>query len=312
MITYLQRQFLLAILVLIGLSLLVFVMLSYIPGSTPEILALQSGSAVSAEDMERIRERLGLNDTLSVQYLRFASSAVRGDLGRSFRSNRPVTEIILETLPRTVELALAGMAIAVTLGVVLGVIAGINRGTWLDMASMVLALVGWSMPNFWLGIQLLIVFALHLGWFPITGQGGLQRLVLPAMTLGLGSAGQLARLSRTEILEQLGREYVVAARAKGLSVRAVVLKHVLRNSLIPVITVIGLQFGRLLGGTVIIENVFARQGVGRVAVEALLARDMPVVQGCTLFLAIVFILANMSVDLLYGLIDPRIRVGGAP
>jgi peptide/nickel transport system permease protein len=185
-----------------------------------------------------------------------------------------------------------------------------RRGTWLDAATMVVALTGWSVPSFWLGLVLLLVFALGLGWFPITGQGGWQRLVLPALALGLADAGLIARLMRAEIVEQLGREYVTAARAKGLRETAVVLRHVLRNSLISVVTVIGLQFGRLLGGTVIIENVFGRQGVGRVAVEALLARDMAVLQGCVLFLSIIFVATNLGVDLLYGVLDPRVRLGG--
>jgi peptide/nickel transport system permease protein len=308
--TYVQRQLLLGVPVLLGVSALVFVMLSYIPGQAPEILMLQAGgAAMTPDELAAFRERLGLNDPLPVQYLRFLGNALQGDLGRSIRSNRQVVDIITTAFPRTLELAVAGMLIAVGLGLVLGTIAAIYRGTWVDAGTMVVALAGWSVPSFWLGLVLLLVFALQLGWFPITGQGGLQRLVLPAMTLGLADAGLIARLVRADIVEQLGRDYVTAARAKGLPRPAVIVRHVLKNSLISVVTVVGLQFGRLLGGTVIIENVFARQGVGRVAVEALMARDMPVLQGSVLFLALIFVLTNLVTDMLYGALDPRVRLG---
>jgi len=309
MLAYIERHLLFAIPVLIGVSALVFLMLNYIPGQAPEILALQSGTALSAEDLERIREQLGLNDPIIVQYGRFLGNVLQGDLGRSMRSNRPVTEIIADAFPATLQLAVAGMLIAIVIGVTLGILASIFRGTWIDSTTMIAALIGWSIPSFWLGIILILLFSVRLGWFPITGQGGLERLVLPALTLGLAGAGLIARLVRTESLEQLGREYVTTARAKGLREWKVIIRHVFRNSMIPVITVIGLQFGQLLGGTVIIENVFARQGIGRVAVEALLERDMPVLQGATLLLALIFILSNLAVDIAYGILDPRIRIG---
>ena len=310
MLAYIRRQLLLAIPVLLGVSALVFFMLSYIPGQAPDILALQSGTAASAEDLERIREQLGLNDPIIVQYGRFLGNALQGDLGRSIRSHRPVTDIIAAAFPATLQLAVAGMLIAILTGVTLGNLAAIFRGTWIDSVSMIIALIGWSIPNFWLGIIFILVFSVHLGWFPITGQGGIERFILPALTLGLADTGLIARLVRTECLEQLGREYVTTARAKGLRESTVIVRHVFRNSLIPVVTVVGLQFGRLLGGTVIVENVFARQGIGRVAVEALLARDMPVLQGATLLLAIIFMLSNLAVDITYGFLDPRIRLQG--
>lgn len=307
--TYFTRHLLLALPVLLGVSALVFLMLSYIPGQAPEILAMQSGSAVSAEDMDRIREQLGLNDPLIVQYGRFLGNVVQGDLGRSIRSNRPVTEILATAFPATLALAVSGMFLAIVIGVPLGILAGIYRGTWVDVSTTVTALIGWSIPSFFLGIILILIFSVRLGWFPITGQGGIEHLVLPALTLGLGGAGLIARLVRTESLEQLGQGYVTTARSKGLSESKVITRHVFRNSMIPVVTVIGLQFGRLLGGTVIVENVFARQGIGRVAVDALLERDMPVLQGATLLLALIFIVSNLAVDILYGFLDPRIRVG---
>jgi peptide/nickel transport system permease protein len=311
MIAHIRRQLLQAIPILLGVSALVFLMLSYIPGSAPDILALQAGTALSGEELEAMRDRLGLNDPMHVQYWRFLSNAVKGDLGRSFRSNRQVTEVILEAIPNTAQLAVSGMVIAVTLGITLGIIAGVRRGTWVDTIVMILSLIGWSMPSFWLGIILLLIFAVNLNLFPVTGSGGLDALVLPAMTLGLSAAGLIARLTRTEILEEMGKEYVVTARAKGLSQNAVVIVHVLKNSLISVVTMVGLQFGRLLGGTVIIETVFSRQGVGRIAVDALLARDMPIVLGAALFLAVIFVTTNLVVDITYGILDPRIRASGA-
>lgn len=309
MLVYIQRQLLLAIPVLVGVSALIFFMLSYIPGQAPDIMALQSGTASSAEELERVREQLGLNDPVIVQYGRFLSSALQGDFGRSIRSNQPVTQIIAAAFPATLQLAVVGTLIAVVIGVTLGNLAAIFRGTWIDTLSMVIALVGWSIPNFWLGIVFILVFSVQLGWFPITGQGGIERLVLPSLTLGLAGTGLIARLVRTESLEQLSRDYVTTARAKGLRESRVILRHVFPNSLIPVVTVIGLQFGRLLGGAVIVENVFARQGIGRIAVDALLERDMPVLQGATLLLAVIFILSNLAVDIAYGFLDPRIRIG---
>ena len=311
MLSFLARQALLAVPVIVGVSMLVFVMVSYIPGQAPDILAMQSGGAIATgAQLEEIRERLGLNDPIAVQYGRFASAALQGDLGRSIRSNRPVLDILANVLPWTLQLAVAGMLAAVLIGGVLGVLAGVFRRTWFDAAAMVVAMIGWSMPSFWLGILLLLTFAVGLGWFPITSSAAPISLVLPALTLGLGSAGLIARLIRTEIVEQLNQDYTTSARAKGLTELRVVLKHVLKNSLISAVTVAGLQFGRLLGGTVIVENVFARPGLGRVAVEALLARDMPVLQGAVLILAIVFVVVNIVIDLAYVVLDPRIRVGG--
>jgi peptide/nickel transport system permease protein len=307
--TYIARQFVLLLGVLLTLSILLFVMLSWVPGQAPEMLLMQGGGAVSGEQIAELRARLGLDRAIHVQYLEWVGNAIQGDFGRSIRTGRPVSEMIAQVMPHTIELALASLLIAVVLGVGLGVLAAVYRNSWVDVGAMFAALLGWSVPNFFLGILLLLVFSVQLGWFPITGVGGWQRLVLPAATLGLTTAGLLARLTRTEILEQLNLDYVRTARGKGLRERAVVFRHVLKNSLISVVTVAGLQFGRLLGGTVIVETVFARQGVGRVAVDALLARDLPVIQGAVLFLAAIFVLTNLVVDLVYGVLDPRIRVG---
>jgi ABC-type dipeptide/oligopeptide/nickel transport system permease component len=251
---------------------------------------------------------MGLDDPLHVQYLRFLSKALRGDLGRSLRTNRPVSEMLWEQLPATVELAVAGMGLAVVLGGILGLVSALRQNSWIDSLSMALSLIGWSMPSFWLGLLMILIFALHLDWLPITGEGDrLARLVLPALTLALGTSGLIARLVRSAVLEVLRMDYVTTARAKGLVERMVISRHVLRNALIPVVTMVGLQFGRLLSGTVIIETVFARQGIGWLTVDAILERDMPLVQGAVLLFAVVYVLSNLAVDLSYALIDPRIR-----
>jgi ABC-type dipeptide/oligopeptide/nickel transport system permease component len=215
--------------------------------------------------------------------------------------------MLWEQLPATMELAVAGMGLAVIVGVILGLVSALRQNSWIDSLSMALSLVGWSMPNFWLGLLLILVFALYLDWFPITGQGGLARLVLPALTLALGTSGLIARLVRSAMLEVLRMDHVITARAKGLTELLVISRHVLRNALIPVVTMVGLQFGRLLSGTVIIETVFARRGIGRVTVEAILTRDIPVVQGAVLLFAVIYVLSNLVVDVSYALIDPRIR-----
>jgi peptide/nickel transport system permease protein len=290
-VTYVARQLVLLLGVLLTLSILLFLMLSWVPGQAPEMLLMQGGGAVSGEQIAELRARLGLDRAIHVQYLEWVGKAIQGDFGRSIRTGRPVNQMIAQVMPHTIELALASLLIAIVLGVGLGVLAAVYRNSWVDVGAMFAALLGWSIP--------------------ITGVGGWQRLVLPAATLGLTTAGLLARLTRTEILEQLNLDYVRTARGKGLRERAVVFRHVLKNSLISVVTVAGLQFGRLLGGTVIVETVFARQGVGRVAVDALLARDLPVIQGAVLFLAAIFVLTNLIVDLIYGVLDPRIRVGEA-
>ena len=297
-----------AVPVFLGISILVFFMLSYIPGNAADILALEGGGSVSGEELQKLREQLGINDPVWQQYWRFFTKAIRGDLGRSIRTNQPVTKMLMENLPSTIQLAATSMVLAVIIGLTLGIIAGIKHGTWVDRGSMVLALLGWSMPQFWLGLVLMLVFSIKLKVLPITGGTEWQRMILPALTLALGFAGIIARLVRTEILEELRKEYVRTARSKGLKESAVLIIHVLRNSMISVVTIIGLQFGRMLGGAVIVESVFARQGVGRMAIDALIDRDMPVVQGAVLFLALVFLLSNLLVDITYSLLDPRIRI----
>jgi peptide/nickel transport system permease protein len=302
---YVRTRLLAALPVLLGVSILVFSMLHLLPGDPAQIIL---GEAVtSAQDLARLRRELGFDAPLHVQYARFLGRALSGDLGRSLQSRRPVLDEILAQLPSTVQLTLAGLALAVVVGVVLGVAAATHRGSWADTLCMLLALGGLSMPAFWLGLMLIFFFALQLGWLPATGQGGLARLVLPALTLGYGAAGVIARLVRSSMLEVLRIEYVTTARSKGLAERRVVYRHALRNALIPVITIVGLQFGALLGGTVVIETVFARQGIGRLLVGAILYKDFPLVQGIVLFTASAYVLVNLLVDLGYALTDPRIR-----
>jgi peptide/nickel transport system permease protein len=307
MFDFLRKQLMMLIPVMLGVSILVFFMMNFTPGGAIEAMVLRGGAQVSGEDLARFRQEMGLDDPLYIQYLRFLSKALRGDLGRSLRTNRPVSEMLWEQLPATVELAVASMGLAVILGGILGIVSALRQNSWIDSLSMALALIGWSMPSFWLGLLLILVFALYLDWFPITGHGGLARLVLPALTLALGTSGLIARLVRSAVLEVLRMDYVTTARAKGLSEHLVISRHVLRNALIPVVTMVGLQFGRLLSGTVIIETVFARQGIGRVTVDAILTRDMPLVQGAVLLFAVIYVLSNLAVDMSYALIDPRIR-----
>jgi len=308
MFDFLRKQLMMLIPVMLGVSILVFLMMSLTPGGAIEAMVLRGGAQVSGEDLARFRQEMGLNDPLHVQYLRFLRKALRGDLGRSLRTNRSVSEMLWEQLPATMELAVAGMGLAVIVGVILGLVSALCQNSWMDSVSMALSLVGWSMPSFWLGLLMILVFALHLDWLPITGEGGrLARLVLPALTLALGTSGLIARLVRSAVLEVLRMDYVTTARAKGLAERLVISRHVVRNALIPVVTMVGLQFGRLLSGTVIIETVFARQGIGRVTVDAILTRDIPVVQGAVLLFAVIYVLSNLAVDLSYALIDPRIR-----
>jgi len=305
--SYVRTRLTLAIPVLLGVSIAVFAMLRLLPGDPAQIMLAESGA--SAERVAALRQQLGLDDPLPVQYGRFLMGALRGDLGRSILSNRPVTQEIAGQLPSTIELTLAAMAVAIGIGVPLGLLAATHHNGPLDLGAMALALGGVSMPSFWLGVLLILLFSLRLGWLPATGQGGIERLILPAFTLGFGAAAIIARLVRSSVLEVLRHEYITTARAKGLNPRVVLLRHALKNALIPVVTIVGLQFGALLAGTVVIETVFSRPGVGRMVVNAILVKDFPVAQGAILIIATTYVLANLIVDLLYAWLDPRVRYG---
>jgi peptide/nickel transport system permease protein len=304
-LTLVARRLLAAIPVLLGVSVIVFLMMRLLPGDVAQLILSDWGA--SREQVDTLRAQLGLNDPLWLQYYHFATRALHGDLGRSVHTNRPVLAEILSQLPSTIELTLAAMAFAVLLGLVLGTLAALRQNGPLDNGSMLVSLLGVSMPSFWLGLLLIFVFSLTLGWFPATGRGGLERVVLPAVTLGFIAAATIARLVRSSMLEVMRQEYIVVARAKGLPGAIVIWRHAMRNAMIPVITIIGLQFGNLLAGAVIVETVFTRPGLGRLTITAILGKDFTMVQGTMLFTASVYILVNLLVDLSYSLIDPRIR-----
>ncbi len=288
--------------VVVGISVIAFF---FIHLSGDPVMLMLPGDASMAE-IEGLREKLGFNDPLYVQYGRFAVRAVQGDFGESLYYHVPAMELILERLPASLELACASMFLALVVAVPLGILSAVRRGSSVDLISMVGALFGLSMPHFWLGIMLILLFSVKLGWLPTSGRGGLEHLVLPAVALGLSLMAMFARLTRSVMLEVLSQDYVRTARAKGLRERVVIGKHALKNALIPLVTVAGMQFGFLIGGTVIIETVFAWPGVGRLVVQAIFNRDYPLVQAVVLVLAVLFVLVNLLVDLLYGYLDPQI------
>jgi len=305
MLSYITQRLLQAIPVLIGISVLTFLMLHLVPGDP--VLIFAGDKPMTEARAAELRHQLGLDRPLWVQYWDYASHALRGDLGRGLRSQRPVLDSILEALPSTLQLTFAALLLATLIGITLGIVAAVAYRTWADTASMGVALLGVSMPVFYSSLLLIMFFSFRLGWFPATGQGGLERLVLPATALGLASAAALARLVRSSMLEVLRQEYIVTAQAKGLSARAVVLRHALKNALIPTVTMLGLQLGALLGGAVVTETIFSRPGLGRLAVDAIAMRDFPLIQGTVLFAAATYVLVNLVVDVLYAWIDPRIR-----
>lgn len=303
---YVLRRLALAIPNLILISLIVFVIMRVLPGDP--VRTMLAGTPTSGDQIEQIRQSMGLNDPLYLQYAHFVGDALQGDLGRSLITKRSVTGEIVDQFPSTLILTLAGLAVAILVGVLFGIIAAIKKGSWIDAAGMGVALIGVSMPSFWLGLLLLFLFSFKLGWFPAVGAGGWKHLVLPAIVLGVGEAAIIARLVRASMVEVLRQEYVAVARAKGLRESIVVTRHALRNALIPLVTTLGLEFGFLLGGAVVLESVFARPGLGRLTVEAILARDFPVVQGAVLFVATLYIIVNILIDVSYAWLDPRIRL----
>ncbi|MGH7325493.1 MAG: nickel ABC transporter permease [Candidatus Rokuibacteriota bacterium] len=304
MTRYLIRRLLLTIPVVFGVTFIIFAMVRLIPGDPAQVIA---GEQATQEIVDAVRRSLGLDQPIIVQYGRFLGDLALGDMGRSTRSQRPVVLELADRFPNTIELTLAGMLVASVIGIGAGVVSATRRNRWPDTVSMLLALTGVSMPVFWLGLMLILVFSVTLGWLPPVGRGTWAQLILPAFTLGAASAAILARMTRSSLLEVLGQDFVTTARAKGLAERFVVYKHALKNAMIPVVTVMGLQFGTLLSGAVLTETVFAWPGIGRLIVESILARDYPVVQGAVLLTALSFVLVNLVVDLLYSVLDPRIR-----
>jgi ABC-type dipeptide/oligopeptide/nickel transport system permease component len=304
MLRYLLHRLLLTIPVLLGVATLVFALVHLVPGDPAQSML---GEGAAPQDVAELRARLGLDRPLVMQYAAFMRGLARADLGTSLRYNTPVTREIRARLTHTVQLALAAMAVALALAIPLGIIAAVFRGTAVDHVAMTLALAGISMPNFWLGPLLAILFAVKFGWLPVAGSGDWRHLVLPAITLGAALSAILARMTRASLLEELQEPYVLAARARGLSRTRAVLHHAFRNSLIPVVTIVGLQFGAVLTGTIITETIFAWPGIGRLLVQAIGFRDYPLVQGCILFISVTYVAMNLLTDLVYGVLDPRIR-----
>lgn len=301
---YIAKRLLLSIPVIFGVAFLVFAMVRLVPGDPARIIA---GEAATREIVEGIRKDMGLDRPLLRQFATFLGNAVQGDFGRSVRSKAPVAGEVAARLPNTARLATAGLFVAVVVGVSAGIVSAIRPYSWIDTVVMLVALAGLSMPVFWSGLMLILIFAVWLGWLPAVGTGGMAHLVLPAITLGMSTAAIIARMSRSSMLEVLRSDYIRTARAKGLAEAAVVNHHAFRNALIPVITVVGLQMGTLLSGAVLTETVFAWPGIGRLLVEGILARDYPIVQASVLVVAMAFVLVNLMVDVLYAVVDPRIH-----
>jgi peptide/nickel transport system permease protein len=308
MLKYLGSRLVQLVPVLFLMSVMVFLILYLLPGD-PATLALIGHGATTMEHVEELREQMGLNDPIYVQYGRYLANAVRGNLGTSARFRRPVADILLEQFPATLKLSIVGMSIALVLGLTIGIVAAIWRYSWVDTLGMFLALIGVSTPIFWSGLMAIFVFSFRLGWLPSTGTGGWKGMVLPAFTLGLVATGTIARLTRSGLIEVMSQDYVRTARAKGLGEWLVISRHAMKNAMIPIVTVLGLQFGAMLGGAVITETVFSRPGIGRLVVSAVLWEDYALAQGAILLIAICFVLVNLMVDASYAWLDPRIRYG---
>jgi ABC-type dipeptide/oligopeptide/nickel transport system permease component len=291
--------------VIFGVSVIVFSMIHLIPGDPAQLIA---GADATPEDVEVVRTSLGLDKPLVVQYISFVTHAVQGDFGKSFRTDRPVFEEISSRYVNTLALSLVAMVFGTVMGLLIGVVTAVFRGGWVDNAVLGISLLGISVPPFFLGILLMLIFAAELNWLPLTGMGSWQHFVLPALTLGIPNAAVIARITRGSLIEVLQQDYVRTAQAKGLSGYIVVFRHALRNALIPVITVVGLQMGYLLGGAVVTETVFAWPGIGRLLIQSISARDFPMVQASVLLLALTFVLINLISDVLYRLVDPRIEL----
>jgi peptide/nickel transport system permease protein len=303
---YLLRRLLLLIPTLLGALTLVFFLIHLVPGDPVEVML---GETASAADKEELRRSLGLDRPVLTRYASFLVAFAQGDLGRSLYEDQSVSDLVLARVPATVELTFCAMAIAILIAFPLAIFAAVNKGSWLDRAALLFSLLGLSMPNFWLGPLLMIVFSIQLGWLPVSGRGALTHLFLPSLTLGMAMSAILTRILRSSLLQAVNADYVQAARAKGLSERRLWLKHILRNALISVITIMGLQFGGLLAGSIITETVFAWPGVGRLTVQAIQTRDYPLVQGCVLVISTSYLLVNFLTDIFYQLVDPRISYG---
>jgi ABC-type dipeptide/oligopeptide/nickel transport system permease component len=303
---YLARRLLLFLPTLFGTLTLVFFLIHLVPGDPVEVML---GETASGADKETLRHELGLDLPLWTQYTRFLSGLAFGDLGRSLYEQDSVATVVRARFPATLELTLTAMLLALLIAFPLGIIAALKRHSWTDRFSLLFSLLGVSMPNFWLGPLLIIVFSIELGWLPVSGRGTWAHLFLPSATLGMAMAGILTRMIRSALLEVLHEDYIQTARAKGLSEQKVWLKHALRNSLLSVVTIIGLQFGALLTGSIITETIFTWPGLGRLTIQAIQTRDYPLVQGCILVIATSYLVINLMTDIVYRLVDPRITYG---
>ncbi len=304
MLQYVIKRLISTVPVLLGISLLLFFMLRMLPGDPAQVLA---GQMATPEEIQLIRHQLGLDRPIYIQYAAFLGRLARFDLGRSARTQNPVTEEIWARLPNTVLLAVVAISLACLFGIPAGIISAVKPYTWIDVLVTMTALFGISMPVFWLGLMLVVLFSVILKWLPAGGTGSWQHVVLPAFTLASFVVAFIARMTRSTMLEALSQDYTTTARSKGLKEQVVVIKHALRNALIPIITVVGLQFGLLLGGAVLTETVFAWPGLGRLIVDSILARDYPMIQGVILIFGLLYIFVNLIVDLVYAFVDPRIR-----
>ncbi len=305
MIQYFFKRLLQAVPVIIGVIIITFILMYIIPGDP---VVSMVGERYSEETIEHLRKKMNLDKPLSIQFVNYVINVFKGDLGNSFITGEPVTKMIMDKFPNTMILAIAAMCFAVIFGIFLGILSSTSPGSIMDRSIMILALAGISAPVFWIGLILVLVVGVILQWLPPTGYGGLEYLVLPAIALGLRSSAYLARLTRATMLDVLNKDYIRTARSKGLSQWTIYLKHAFPNTLIPVITVIGTDFGSYLSGAVLTESIFGWPGIGRLALDAILKRDFPVIQGTILLMAIMFVLMNVVVDILYGIIDPRIRM----
>ena len=304
MLKFTMKRLVYLVLVLVGVSFLVFLLLYMTPGDPVRMML---GESATPEAQAELRLELGLDDPFLVQYGRYIKNiVVHQDLGTSYSTRRPVLDEIMTVFPNTVKLATAAIIIAVILGTFLGIVSAVRQNSLLDNAVMVLALIGTSAPIFWIGILMIILFSVNLGWLPPSGFGSFKQLIMPALALGMQSTAVVARMPRSSMLEVIRQDFVKTARAKGQKESVVIMKHVFRNALIPVITVVGLQFGTLLGGAMLTEVVFSIPGVGRLMIEAIKQRDFPIVQGSVLFVAACFSLVNLAVDLLYAVVDPKV------
>ncbi|MBI2132894.1 MAG: ABC transporter permease [Candidatus Tectomicrobia bacterium] len=301
---YLVRRAIRAVLVIAGVSFISFVVL-FLSGDPTDILV---GEDWTREEVQRLRHDMGLDKPWLVQYALYAGRAVRGDFGESLRYRRPAFDLIAERLPATLELALVALFLSIILALPVGVLSAVNRGSFIDQGGMLFALVGQAMPVFWLGLMLILIFGVDLGWLPVSGRGTLAHLALPALSLATYSIARNTRVIRSSMLDVLKNEYITTARAKGLSEWIVVHLHALRNAMIPVVTIIGLEFGHLLGGAVIVETIFAWPGIGRLMIQAVYAKDFPLVQASVTITALIFVSLNFIVDMLYSVLDPRVRL----